>query len=252
MFKTEKTYDVSELVRMNMHTHSVFSLCSKPEMIFEDMVRAAEQFGLHTLAITDHSDPGSDIDVIANMNILKERLAKIDTSVNVLIGAELSAYGIGKYAESFERDRMLDYASYSHVHYHLDSWEHPQDKSPRGYAVHMLSVLDDLLKSGRADSIAHPFSPGKFKFFNEEQRIEMLRSITDNELGDILSLGEENGVAWEIHTPTFLKYTEFSKRFWHIGKEAGVHFTVGTDAHNIASLNTPAYEDDIKKVIENG
>lgn len=250
MFRTEKTYDIDELVRCNMHTHSTFSLCSKPEMTLTNMIAAAEKFGLDTLAITDHSDPGSDIDIIADSLILRKRLSRIETNVRVLIGSELSAYGIGRYAETRERDRMLDFASYSHVHYHLETWEQPEDRSPRGYAVHMLAVLSALFETDRADCVAHPFSPNKMKFFNEEEKRLTLVSITDNELGDILAKGEQAGCAWEIHTPTFLKYREFSKRFWDIGKEAGVHFSVGTDAHNLAALNTFAYADDIRLVTE--
>ena len=238
MFVCEKTYDPYEIVKNNMHTHSVFSKCSKPEMIFEDMIAAAEKYGLETLAVTDHSDPGDDIDTYANFLELKERLKKINTPVRVLIGAELSAYGVGKYAEPYEVDKALDFASYSHIHYHLSSWEHPEDRSPRGYAEHMLRVLDALLDTGRADNIAHPFSPCKMKFLSEEQREEMLASITDYELGRILEKGEKNGCSWEIHTPTFFRYTDFSRRFFNIGREAGVHFVLGTDAHSLAALNT--------------
>ena len=39
MFLLEKTYDIDEIVRNNMHTHSINSLCSKPEMVFEEMIK---------------------------------------------------------------------------------------------------------------------------------------------------------------------------------------------------------------------
>ncbi|MCQ2474554.1 MAG: PHP domain-containing protein [Clostridia bacterium] len=249
MFVTEKTYDFKELVKCNMHTHSTNSLCSKPEMIFEDMVKEAERIGLETLAITDHSDLGSGIDVVANAENLKERLKALNTPVRVLLGAELSAYGIGKYAESRERDKALDFSSYSCVHYHLHYWEQPEDRSPRGYAKHMLAVLDELFTTDRADCIAHPFSPGKMKFFSDEEKIKTLASITDNELGDILEKGEKAECAWEIHTPTFLNYTDFSKRMFSLGKEAGVHFVLGTDAHNLKGLNTFQYLEALENVI---
>ena len=250
MFLTEKTYKIEELMRNNMHTHSVYSKCSKPEMTFESMIRAAEEYGLETLAITDHSDPGDDIDSYANFLRLKEKLKEIETPVRVLIGAELSAYGVGKYAEEYEVDKALDYASYSHIHYHLRCWEQPEDRSPGGYAAHELQVLNALLETGRADNIAHPFSPCKMPFFNDEEKAAVLAAFTDNELGDILEKGEKAECSWEIHTPTFLKFTDFSRRFFYIGKEVGVHFTVGTDAHNLAALNTPALTEDIINVLK--
>lgn len=247
MFISERIYDFDELARYNVHTHSVFSKCSKKEMIFEDMIKAAEKYGLDTLAVTDHSDPGDDIDSYANFLILKERLKAVNTPVRVLIGAELSAWGVGKYAESHEVDKALDFSSYSHIHYHLSCWEQPEDRSPAGYARHELAVLNELFTTDRADCIAHPFSPTKMNFFNDEQKAAVLSAISDNELGDILEKGEKASCSWEIHTPTFLRFTDFSKRFYNIGKEVGVHFLVGSDAHFLEALNTPSLADALKK-----
>ncbi len=250
MFMTEKTFDFDEIIKNNMHTHSVFSKCAKPEMTLENMIRKAEECGLETLAVTDHSDPGDDIDTYANYLLLKQRLKGFDTPVRVLIGAELSAYGIGKYAEPYEVDRALDFASYAHIHYHLDCWEQPEDRSPRGYAEHELAVLDALLKTGRADNIAHPFSPCKMPFFNEAEKAATLAAITDNELGDILEKGERAQCSWEIHSPTFLCFPEFSKRFWNLGREIGVHFCLGTDAHRLADLDPRPTAERMKNIVK--
>ena len=236
MFVLERTYDPAELVRHNLHTHSVFSLCAKKEMTLEAMIRRAEEAGLKTLAVTDHSDPGDDIDTYAGFLAYKERLKGIDTPVRVLIGAELSAYGVGKFGEPYEVDKALDLAAYSHIHYHLDSWEHPEDRSPRGYAAHELAVLDALLATDRADHIVHPFSPLKMHFFNEEQKAATLSAITDSELGDILEKGEKARCSWELHTPTLFRFPAFARRFFFLGKEIGVHFAVGTDAHTLSAI----------------
>ena len=236
MFVLERTYDPAELVRHNMHTHSVFSLCAKKEMTLEAMIRRAEEKGLKTLAVTDHSDPGDGIDTYAGFLTCKERLRTIETPVRVLIGAELSAWGVGKFGEPYEVDKALDFASYSHVHYHLDSWEHPEDRSPRGYARHELAVLNALLETDRADHIAHPFSPNKMHFFNEGEKAATLDALTDNELGDILEKGERARCSWELHTPTLFRFPDFARRFFFLGRELGVHFCVGTDAHALAAI----------------
>lgn len=249
MFILERTYDVGELAHHNVHTHSVFSKCAKPEMTLEAMVRAAEESGLTTLAVTDHSDPQDDIDTCQNFLLLKEKLRQIETPVRVLIGAELSAYGIGKYAEPYEVDKALDFASYSHIHYHLDTWDQPEDRSPRGYAEHNLAVLHALFDTGRADHIAHPFSPCKMPFFDESQKAQTLSALTDNELGDILERGERAGCSWEIHTPTFFRFPAFSKRFFFLGREVGAHFIVGTDAHTLVALSTEGIADRLQAVL---
>ncbi len=249
MFLLERTYDVDELTRHNVHTHSVFSKCAKPEMTLDAMIRAAEDFGLRTLAVTDHSDPRDDIDTYGNYLLLKERLAAIDTPVRVLLGAELSAYGIGKYAEPYAVDKALDFASYSHIHYHLDTWDQPADRSPRGYAEHNLAVLNALFDTDRADHITHPFSPCKMPFFDEAQKAQTLSCLTDNELGDILEKGERSGVSWEIHTPTFFRFPAFSRRFFFLGKEVGAHFAVGTDAHTLDALSTQGLAERLRTVL---
>ncbi len=249
MFLLECTYDPDELARHNVHTHSVFSKCAKPEMTLEAMIRAAEEVGLRTLAVTDHSDPQDDIDTYGNFLVLKEKLAQIDTPVRVLLGAELSAYGVGKYAEPYEVDRALDFAAYSHVHYHLDTWDQPQDRSPRGYAQHNLAVLNALFETGRADHVAHPFSPCKMPFFDEAQKAQTLDCLTDNELGDVLEKGERAGCSWEIHTPTFFRFPAFSRRFFWIGREVGAHFALGTDAHTLAALSTQGIAERLRAVL---
>lgn len=249
MFVLERTYEISELVRHNMHTHSVFSKCAKKEMTLEAMIRAAERSGIKTLAVTDHSDLGDGIDTAENFCEYKRRLQGIETSVRVLIGAELSAYGVGLCGEPYEIDKMLDFASYSHVHYHLDFWEQPEDRSPRGYAEHELRVLNSLFETDRADNIAHPFSPLKMKFFNDEQKAATLSAITDNELGDILEKGERAECSWELHTPTVFTFPDFAYRFFHIGKEAGVHFCVGTDAHELSAVAPEGLAERLEKVL---
>ena len=42
MFFHEKSYDIDELMRHNMHIHTTFSGCAKPEMTLNDIVRTAE------------------------------------------------------------------------------------------------------------------------------------------------------------------------------------------------------------------
>ena len=236
MFALERTYDLDELVRHNMHTHSVCSTYSRREMTLAAMVKKAEEAGLKTLAITDHSDPGDDIDTYANFRMLKEELGRIETPVRVLIGAELSAYGVGKYGEPYFVDKALDFASYSHIHYHLDVWDQPEDRSPRGYAEQNLAVLNALFETDRADNIAHPFAPYKIPGFDEAQKHATLRAMTDNELGDVMEKGERARCSWELHTPTVFRFPDFARRFFRLGKEIGVHFCVGTDAHTLSVI----------------
>ena len=86
-------------------------------------------------------------------------------------------------------------------------------------------------------------------FFDDAQKAQTLSALTHNELGDILEKGERAGVSWEIHTPTFFRFPAFSRRFFFLGKEIGVHFAVGTDAHTLAALSTAGLAERIKAVL---
>ena len=97
-------------------------------------------------------------------------------------------------------------------------------------------MLDALFDTGRADQIAHPFSPLKMRFFDEDEKAAVLGALKDEELGDILQKGERAGCSWELHTPTLFRFPDFARRFFHLGRETGVHFCVGTDAHTLDAI----------------
>ena len=91
MFYFEKCYDIDELMRRNMHIHTNFSGCAKPEMTLEAIVREAERCGLTDIAITDHSDIWMSDHTVATNEILKQQRDKLQTNVNIRIGAEMMA-----------------------------------------------------------------------------------------------------------------------------------------------------------------
>ena len=113
----------------------------------------------------------------------------------------------------------------------------------------MLAVLSALFETDRADCIAHPFSPCKMKFFSKPESEEMLASITDTELGDILLKGEQAECAWELHKSSVLCYPDFYRRMFFIGKESGVHFSVGTDAHHLRDIDTSDFAESLKTIL---
>lgn len=247
MFIREPIYDLYTLSRCNLHIHSVFSSCAKPEMDIPSVVERAHKSNIDIIAVTDHYN-SVDCSILDTNEKLKYRMKNVDTPVRVLYGAELSAFGVGKYLDTSEVNQNLDYRLYSYNHYHLNFWEQPEEKSPRGYVDHALAILTHLLKSGRADCIAHPFIGRFIRCF--EDRCLVTREITDNELGDILELGSHNQVAWEINVNAIISDPEFARRYWNIGREAGILFNMGTDAHTLAAIDTMQYLPKLMEILE--
>lgn len=116
---------------------------------------------------------------------------------------ELSGYGIGKTLEGDAFRNAIDYRLYSCNHYHLDFWEQAKERTPRGYARHALENVTSLIKSGKADCIAHPLTAGYVRTF--EDKTLASRAITDNELGDIMALAKEHEVAMGAQYRQYLR-----------------------------------------------
>ena len=246
----EPVYDLHVLAQYNLHIHSTYSGCAKPEMVVTDILNRAIESNIKVIAITDHYN-SKDCKILENNEVLKTQVEQFrketNNNIKVLFGAELSAYGVGKCLDDIDINKSLDYRLYSYNHYHLDYWEHPVDKSPRGYVNHALELLGKLLPTGRADCIAHPFI-GRFIRCLED-RTEVTKEIKDSELGDILELGTNNKVAWELNVNSIMADPDFGKRYWNIGREVGAIFNIGTDAHRLEYIGTLQYLDRLKKIL---
>lgn len=247
MYKMEQTFDLERLIQQNLHIHTTYSPCAKPEMIVRDIVNAAVKDDIRVIAFTDHYN-SVDFPILDMNRELKKQVEECGADMKVLYASELSAYGVGKFLDTPAINEALDYRLYAYNHYHLDYWEHPEDKSPRGYVQHTLLVLESLFATSRADCIAHPFIGRFIRCF--EDRTLVTKEITDNELGDILEKGKRSQVAWELNVPALFADPEFSKRYWLIGKEVGVVFHLGTDAHSMDAVSTSQHLERLKQLLE--
>ena len=247
MFFHEKTYDIDELVKLNMHIHTTFSGCAKPEMKPRDIVLTAEAAGLEMIAMTDHNYITKPNAVAQQRYDILREIADMETKVKVYVGAELSAYGIGKFADDIACDNSLDYRLYTINHYHQGYWEHPEVITPRAYAEHMLAIADCVIESGRADCFAHPFMSGYIHAFDDP--LEVTRAYTDNELGDIMEKATKKEIAWEINLPAVRRDPEFHRRYFNIGKEVGVVFNIGTDAHLLCNVDSKQFAQFLKETL---
>ena len=181
------------------------------------------------------------------MQTLRKETAQIQTNVKILLGMEFSCYGIGKTLENDELRNAVDYRLFACNHYHVSNWEHPEDRSPRGYAEHAVAMIRSLLESGKADCIAHPFTAGYI--FKDERREQVTAAITDNELGELFELAVRQQTAFEINPGAFLSDPVFSRRMWNLGRETGLQFNVGTDAHRLCNIQTAPLLEGAKAIL---
>ena len=252
MYFHEPTYDLDILCRQNLHIHSAFSGCAKPEMQLCDIVRTAEECGLEMIAVTDHVQANTEEEFRVSLATLKEQAKAIESPVKLLIGAELSAYGVNNFNYP-DNDIELDYRLWAQNHYHVSSWIQPEDTSPVGYKNHIIETLTNLIKSGRADCIAHPFHD---EYLTNSKRLNVgfekgsvPNCFSDNEIGDLLTLGKEYETAFELNLNAMAGYPEFCRRMYNIGKEVGVYFNIGTDAHSLDRIDTKQFIERTKQFL---
>lgn len=191
-------YDLDELARYNLHIHTAFSRCARADMLIDAIAAQAVADGIEMIALTDHYNfPEYDECYLTLMRYLKRQAEKIERKPKILFSAELSNYGVGKQLESAETAAALDYRLYTCNHFQLGFWEHPAERTPRGYAVFQMESIRLLMEAERADCIAHPFMG---KFVRTLEATDVTAAITDNELGELSELGRKTHTAWEINT----------------------------------------------------
>jgi histidinol phosphatase-like PHP family hydrolase len=247
MFLHEKTYNLDDLTIYNTHTHSNFSHCAKKEMVAVDMIKAAEKAGIKVLAITDHNYPEQKNWVAQQRFELLRQIKDYQTDVKVFIGAELSSYDVGKFADDISCDMSLDWKLYTTNHFHQKYWAHPKEKTPRAYCELMLAIMDKVIDSGRADAFAHPFMAKYISCFKDFRIVTA--SFKDNEIGDIMEKATEHEITWELNVPAVFEDPVFYKRYFQIGKEVGVIFNIGTDAHELKNIDVKQFIPELKRIL---
>ncbi len=252
MYFHEPTYDLDILCRQNLHIHTQFSGCAKPEMKLHDIVHTAEECSLEMIAVTDHVQAETEEKFRVSLAALREQAKAIKSPVKLLIGAELSAYGVNNF--NYPNDDIeLDYRLWAQNHYHVSSWIQPEDRSPVGYKNHITETLTNLIKSGRADCIAHPFHD---TYLTNSKRLNVgfergsvPASFSDNEIGELLELGKKYETAFELNLNAMVDYPEFCRRMYNLGREIGTQFNIGTDAHSLDRIDTRQFIERTKKFL---
>ena len=230
------------LADRNWHIHTIYSDCAAPEMTPERVLAEADRVGLRGIALVDHHHPG-DAHPEVKLAGLKAVVGGCSYRAEVILGAELSAYGVDRYAETLDEIQSIDYCLYAGNHYHMQnrehperSWELPADRSPLGFKEHTLAILRKLIPSGRAHCIAHPFLGCYLSGFLNDTRA-LTRLVTDDELAELFALACRHGVAWEVSTRHLVNDLPFARRYLEVGFASGADFRLGTDAHCLRDLD---------------
>lgn len=249
MFFTDKTYDIDELARCNLHIHTCFSGCAKDEMKFEDIVATAKKAGLEMIAITDHIYEREDLpEFFENCQRLRQLRDEMNPDIKILIGGEFSCYKEDDYTLKGV-DAETDFRLYAQNHFHVTGWQQGADGTPESYKEVTKKMLLNLFNDKAADAIAHPLSGRYLTRALGFAPDAVGNTWSENEIGDILKAGHESGCAWEFNSGNAASDPQLIRKMYHIGKEIGVIFTIGTDAHRLDAIDTKNLADTLKRII---
>ena len=254
MYLHEAIYDLRELFQENLHMHTCkYSGCAKPDAILTDIIRAAEAAGLKRIAITDHIGAEGE-KVQSRVEDYRPIVEASGTKIQVLLGMEGSAYDVDKYT-MMNCDFEPDYRLYATNHYHVQPWVQPEDHSPAGYKAHNRAVMENVIRSGRCDCIAHPFVANYIFGKNPQWAAAgigadaLTQCWTDNEVGEVMELGKQYECAFELHPSIVLGDPVFARRYFNLGREIGVVFNMGTDAHTLVNIPTMRLLEDYRRIL---
>jgi len=187
----------------DFHVHTFLSSCNKDSASTPaNILKAAAESGLESLAITDHmwdaAMPGAskwyapqDYDHIMQV---RAQLPENRHGLRVLIGCETEYCGNGKVGISRKTADRLDFVLIPMSHFHMKGFTISESiTDSREVAELMVRRFQEVLDLDLADGIAHPFIPLGFK----DRVDEILGLISDQQLEDCFGRAAALGVSIE-------------------------------------------------------
>ena len=223
-------------LNVDFHIHTYHSPCAKSEMIVRDIARMCMEKGIYCCGISDH------IHVDTNVKILEENRRDIndaaDIGVKMFLGCEVDVLDIGKTALCSYVQRNTDYIMLSANHFTAPGVNAP-DKNlpPHEIALHFLRMLKYACSLDCADIVVHPLY-----VFPHTYDPACLNTLSDDELLEAIYTANAHKTAFEL-TPRALMASNaaFMKRFYTLCKGAGCKFSIGSDSHNLRTIEATAY-----------
>jgi histidinol phosphatase-like PHP family hydrolase len=222
----------------HMHTHRAGG---KPDAIVKDMIAVNDRYGLDLMGISEHIDRLDErIEFTEKFKANRAEAQAVETDMTVMIGTESTMIDPKTCAVGDEIAEQLDYVLVSCNHYHLRHVENPNPGTPEAYANHYLDMLMGASALGYADTIGHPFFHAKLrKELGDDALHATLKAYDENRLIDVLKTAASVDMAFEINPRHADSALEWFRDLVQEARLHGTKFTLGTDAHDIASLGYP-------------
>ena len=233
---------VREFIRISQDWHMhTYRAGGKPDAIVGDIIRTNDKYGLKLMGISEHIDRVDQrLEFREKIKANRSEASAVETKMHVMIGTESTMINPNLCAVGNEIPTLLDYVLVSCNHYHLNHVENPKSGSPQAYADHYLDMLMGAAELGYVDTIGHPFYHSKLrKKFDHEVLLKILSLYNEVRLIQVLKKAAQVNMAFEINPRHAALASEWFRDLIQEARVHGTKFTLGTDAHAIASLGYP-------------
>lgn len=232
----------------DMHIHSRLSPCSGDEnQTCSRILEYALENGLNTVAVTDHfwdsAVPGAS-DWYRPLNydkLSQNKPVPSNEKVRFLFGCETDMDMNGNIGLKKENFGLFDFVIVSTTHLHNVGFTVPAGVTRQGrrdaYVRRFYYLLDADIPFGKV-GIAHP-TCNLIDHSTRDAHIEIIDSVSDNEFYNIFSGVAEKGLGVELNIYVHWYSDDELKRIlrpYHIAKECGCKFYLGSDSHHNADL----------------
>ena len=198
-------------------------------MIPAAVIQAAAGLGIEHLAFTDHIHDYTDLSILDDV---RKEISSIDAPMKVYLGCEADIIAVGKGLVTPELISKTDFVMASANHFADPTISQPVSSDMKDVARHFLEMFTYAVSLKDIDVIAHPF-------FVVPNSYDILAPslLTEKELAPAIELAVKNNIAMEISRRALSKkQTPFLLSFYRLCKEAGLKFSIGSDAHSLTDV----------------
>ncbi|MGQ9525798.1 MAG: hypothetical protein ACUVTZ_13295 [Armatimonadota bacterium] len=213
------------------HIHTFRSPCGKEENTVSAVIRRAEQIGLFAIGFSDHLHTDTDP---ADFARTRAEVAAAEPRISVSVGCEaelLANDGTATIEDGLASE--LDYVLLAPMHDYAPYIRYPTLPTAHDAARYVVERHIAAASHPLAHVVAHPFTGVSFLGYRPE---EVLPLVTDADLESIVSTALSNGTAFELSRRALNLPSGFARRFYRMVCEAGADLLIGSDAHDLASL----------------
>lgn len=223
------------ILDFDLHNHTPHSRCSQKNYTTAQMLEVMKERGIHHAGFSDHYYAG-ETNVDAWLAEMRAVFRQAD-GICAYAGVEVDLLAPGVLDAPVEELAKYDYVSIAAPHWHNPRIRRPLRYTREGLAQAAYDMMVSAAALPIADILVHPFTFASASGYIDIDQEAIMQEITDADLQFLAEVMQKNSVAIELHA-NLLKpdYARSMERFMRICRDAGVRFSMGSDAHALATV----------------